>query len=417
MKNSFSMKNIIRFTSVFIIFFSILTVIGFSEKENPQINFLKNLHGGKGILNNKKVIIPFTIKGTHLIFVDVKINNKGKESLIFDTGGQTMLDKSIIEKYKLDVKKINDKFSIVKLDTLNINGAMVNNYRAFIINFNKRFNLIGKNVGFELSGMIGCDLLRFFTVTINYQKKQLIISKSGNNISKRTNKDHLMDMEILFPYHPSIIIGLNDEFSVKGIIDTGFMYAIALSFDTLKEINKDGKLKLIKSKGSFALWPFSKIKYNYLAKFKKIIIGDIVLKNQPVIFADLPKFPDGDSALIGKNFLENYILSMDFNQNKIMLSENKKTDNSLLFSIGANITKEDNKKVFVKGIWENSPADKKGLEIGDIIIAINGISVKYIDNKKIYNLLTNKAIKELKLKIKKQNGDIIALIIKKKYLL
>ena len=210
----------------------------------------------------------------------------------------------------------------------------------------------------------------------------------------------LFEMNLLLPYHPCINIDFGNNLIFPGRIDTGLHYAIVLPIHLIDKLNDVEKKKLIKSKGNFAQWPDTKIKYNYLYKFKKIKIGKFKLINQAVLFADLPIFADKDYTLIGKHFLENYKTEMDFKNKKVLLTKiNESNNKSLLYSAGLFIRKE-NDKVLIKGMWKNSPADKKGLKIGDEITNINGKSAEELNNKIIYNILMNKDITEIELKVK-----------------
>ena len=388
-----------------------------SPQEDPRIKFIKMIHGGSAELDNNEVKIPFVIKGPHIILIKARINgNKSKECFVFDTSGQTIFDKSLIKKYKLNSKEIKPGSGvyIAKLKEIKLKGINIKGYTPFFTNFKKKYGALGKTADLNISGMISGDLFRSFKLTIDYQNRFIILSDTKNELKEIKPNRKLMEMTILFPYHPSVKVNINDEKILNARIDTGFMYAVGMPISMIdKLLTEKERNNLIKSKGVFAKWPEAKKKFNYLYEFKKIKIGKIILKDQPVIFGELPRALGKEYILLGKNFLENYKTTIDFKERKVLFSKVKDNNKSLSYSIGANIAKEGN-KTFVKGIWENSPADKKGVEVGDIVLSINGIPTKNLYNTAIFNYLLDKSEKKLKLKIKKKGGRIISLILIKK---
>jgi hypothetical protein len=387
------------------------------QKDN-RIKFMEILHGGN-VLTNKKIInIPFTIKGPHIILIKAKINkNKKSEYFVFDTSGQTILDLSLTKKYKIKTEELKDGIYLSKLKSISFKEITINDYSPFIMDFSKKFGNLIQTSGVNLAGMIGCDLLKFFTITIDYKNKFITLTTSNNNLKSKNKNQFLLDMKILFPYHPSIKININDKITLDGRIDTGFMYSVGLPIRMInKLLTVEDKKALIKSKGAFALWPGAETKFNYLYKFNKIKIGNIVLKNQPVIFEEFPKALGNNYIILGKTFLENYKTTIDFKKRKVLFSKLKNNNKSLSFSIGINIIKKNN-CVLVNGIWKNSPADIRGIKLGDIVLTINNKHTKSVPLNTIYNILYDKSIKRIKLRIKKSNGEIISLILYKKYLI
>ena len=76
------------------------------------------------------------------------------------------------------------------------------------------------------------------------------------------------------------------------------------------------------------------------------------------------------AGLIGKDFLNDFITTLDYINNEIIIEPLKDNYEDKMFSIGLCVKKEGDKFI-VRGIWQNSPADKHGIKVHDAIIKLN----------------------------------------------
>lgn len=76
-----------------------------------------------------------------------------------------------------------------------------------------------------------------------------------------------------------------------------------------------------------------------------------------------------------------------------------------LISTGLKFSKDDQNKTVVKGIWEGSPADKKGIQIGDEILKINSRNLDDLPYLEIKELINNEDEKEVELLVKNDSGE------------
>ena len=165
---------------------------------------------------------------------------------------------------------------------------------------------------------------------------------------------------------------------------------------------------VLKSNGTFMKWPSSSTEYNYLSYAKELKFGDFRVNNIPIFFAELPR--QFSSGLIGKDFLHNFITTIDYKNNEITLEplQNKYEDN--IFSIGLSV-KMKGDKLIVRGVWQNSPADNHGIKVNDEIIKINEFQTSELSLEEINKILKNDKISKIVLQIKndKSNHSIILL--------
>ncbi len=122
--------------------------------------------------------------------------------------------------------------------------------------------------------------------------------------------------------------------------------------------------------------------------------------------------------LLGKDFLEQFVTTLDFPNRKVLMTETEESSKDILFSTGINVRKCDDDNFKIVGMWENSPADKAGVEIDDIIFEVNGKNATEISAGEMYKMRFDTNIEELLLKVQKPGSDEIKeILLKKEYLM
>jgi len=381
---------------------------------HAQIEFIEQLRGGVPEPITK-VVCPFNLTRSHVIELPVKINNLDEElTFVFDTGGITIIDRELAQKLGLEVDSMMTPMQVMyntRTNSIKCDGLEVKDFNMTVMDFKKTFAL--GNDGLE--GMIGPDFIRFFRTTIDYQNKELIFENNDIPLEVETSKQHLLDMEIMMPYYPSVQMQIGEYFPIMGRIDTGLHYPIVLPTAFIEQLPEDEQSKLIACKGFFAKWPFTETHENYLYKCNEISIGDILLNNVGIIFAE---FPFNDSALLGKDFLEQFVTTLDFPNRKVLMNEIEESSKDILFSTGINVRKLDDGNFKIVGLWENSPADKAGVEINDIILEVNGKNAAEIETGELYLMRFDSNIKELLVKVQKpESEEAKEILLKKEYLI
>jgi len=261
--------------------------------------------------------------------------------------------------------------------------------KASVLDFQNKFKM-GK---FGIRGMIGSDLLRLFQTEIDYSAGQFTFSKPASMVSD-SERNHLLDMEIILPYLPVVKTVINQSLELKAIVDTGLHFAVVIPYPYLERGDIRSEGKILECDGMFANWPFTEQNRNVLMKVGRIEIGDLVLEDQTVLFADLPRFGNQETMLLGRDFLNDYKTRLDFENLQVCLSEAPFRQEDIAFSIGTNLLRQDG-CYELKGLWKGSPADSIGLKVGDKFSHVNGRSD--LSGEELYWLLTNPQVKELTL--------------------
>jgi len=363
---------------------------------NPKILLFEKFKGGMPKIGDNAVVVPFQLKHSHILEVNAILKDQ-TYPMIVDTGGMTMLDKSINDTLKFETLSIPQQkaeFAIVdamKLDEVSVLGMKVN-----LIGFNDTFK-------FDLTGMIGSDYLRFFNVTFDYQNRQITFKKS-QKMKAENDAEHLMKIRMISPYFPTVKLRVNDRFDLPGMIDTGLHYQFVFPVSWLENLTASEQENLVAAEGYFVRWPWNQSPQNYLYLMPELQMGDIVLKDVPVVFAEIPAFLNDETVLVGKYFLENYLTTIDFPKHAIKFTEREKSDYSLRYSAGINFAKKDG-KLEITGIWQNSPAAEADLHPDSELLAVNGKSCEELTELEIADIIMDKNITQFFLTINRDGKE------------
>lgn len=330
---------------------------------------------------------------SHLITVRGTINESPDEYLfVVDTGGLTFIDKGTADKLGLKQKGM-----MAKIDRLDLSGFQIDRIFCFTTFDFSRFRILGR----PIHGIIGSNLLERYTAIIDFQANTLVLSADTTRMEPPDNA-----LRLAFKNHPvnnapivDIHIGTK---TVDGMIDTGQPYVLVLPLNSFDE-HADELTDFIVSKGLMEEWPMTKTDHNYLARLESFGLGDLTFKNAVCLFGEPPKMLS--MPLIGNEFLFNFKMIIDYPNDEITLIPYKNVSlrNNVL-SAGINIAVSEDDQVFVKGIWENSPADIEGIEVGDIIKKCDSREVTPENAIELLNLLDNDDVESLELEIER-NGS------------
>ncbi|MCK5148291.1 aspartyl protease family protein [bacterium] len=391
-KKGFKMKNLLL---IFLILHASLSALP------QQMELLVKFNSGKPYMNEDTTRIQFNLIA-HKIYLKVKVNDSRPFNFILDTGAITAIDQDVATELNLERGT-----ALPALDTLmsayiskgpvkiNVGDLSVCEFIPIITDLPD-----ASDSEPSLDGFIGSDFLRFFCLTINYQEKTLMFSSDKLLPSEPF---YTVQMEKFFPLgFPMIDCIINQSHNMKMMIDTGSPFSFVCPISVIDDDDIFNDQVVLKSYGTFMKWPSTTTEYNYLSYARSFKCGDFNANNIPIFFAELPR--QFSSGLIGKDFLCNFITTIDYLNNEIFLEpvQHKYEDN--MFSIGLSIKKKDS-RFFVKSIWQDSPAHKSGVKVNDEILKLNNYNAKDLSIEKINNILNNDEISVIHLDVKNINGE------------
>lgn len=308
----------------------ILVLVGFIAfyfySNNDDGKFAKLVNGGSISEQNFSKTLPFRYIKKH-IYLDVVV--KGKTyTFVFDTGADiTSIDKKLVKELNF-VPKIDQKVSGSSFKEMTVQyGTIANPLTIAGIDF-KNIAVGAQDLSFlksleddindgtKLSGIIGANMIKKAFWQIDYANKKITFSDKIDDLiaDEKTITIDMIAKNTENWGSKEIKVTLNG-YEQKFILDTGSFGNFSTNTEVLKTLLKNATkpVKEITDKETTKRKEDDRIfNVNYLT------IGSIKLDNQKLLVEK------GIGTLIGNTFLEKYVITLDFQNNKLYLKENKK---------------------------------------------------------------------------------------------
>lgn len=332
-----------------------------------------------------EAIIEFEMDGM-MIFIPITFPGSDEEYyFLFDTGAMSVIDDDLAVELGLEPEFISmiegsdgsDNIAYNStVDKMFVGDITVEDFRTTIFDVSE----IDENSSLDVYGIIGADLLRHFVVTVDYEnqivdmttsKRSIDIDKVGYMIPFESDPE--------MGYIPVVECIVNNQTYIDGIIDTGYngFAAIPLGYllGELGERDEDID-EVIKSVGSMGGGALAEADDMYILRLMKFQLGNFTIGKVPVVTRNI------DQLLIGYEFLSQFVMTLDFSEEICYLYPRELEFPSNYYSFGFGL-EEEGPLYRISGFWENSPADRSDLEIGDIVLEINSIDVDELPSKNL----------------------------------
>jgi hypothetical protein len=390
----------------------------------------------------------------NLIIIPLKINDK-KMSFILDSG---------VSKTILFNISSNDSIGLNNVETVKLQGlgsgssvdALLskNNKVSLkkIVNFNETIYVILKDyfdlsakMGVTIHGILGYDLLKNFVVKINYNTKNIDFYNPDNFDAPTCRKCETFPITFhrKKPYINTKVQldTVNNKLTkVKLLIDTGGSDAIWLFEHTKKEI-KTPKLFFKDILGEGLSGPI----YGNRSRIPKMQFGKFNIKTPTVSFLDSISTKNARNikdrnGSIGAGILKRFILWFDYKNKKLTIKKKGSLTRGFNYNMsgldvvynGKQLVREEDVRTVsdafnqninqnnsvnfissfsykfkpsfrIRNVVEGSPADKAGLQEGDIILRINNTPAYELTLQKLIQRFQEKDNKRIRMTIER-NG-------------
>jgi len=374
-----------------------LLIIIICMQSCTTLQIVKRVNGGKIALNTPtKSIIPFELKG-HPILIKCRLNNSTKEyKFMFDTGAITLVTPQVANELELqDAIEIelqgtggkSAKVNLVQLKNVTVGKSTVQNVAAVIVDFEKKH-------GVKIDGILGSNFLKFFQVTINYQKHEITLLHSTEPLSTKNDNDIQIPFEtnMRSGFAPQVECIINGDITSTGIIDTGYPGVAGIPLSLMKKMSSFKNGNFVKASGSMVGGIVGMAKESYAMRLDSLKISSLQINNIPSISHS----SKNDQILLGNKFLSKFLVTIDYLLGKIILSPYKATFDTNIFTYGLNLSKKNNKTI-VTGVWDNSSAFKAGICINDEIVQINSINAELLSAFDLMAIFLNENINSIKI--------------------
>jgi hypothetical protein len=319
----------------------------------------------------------------------VRINGSAREyNFVIDTGGLTFIDRRLAD--ELGLKQMAMQ---AKVDSMDLGDFRIHKVFCLTTFDFSHFDALGTPV----HGIIGSNLMERYRVTIDFDAGSITFSTDSTVLEPPFGSALLP-----FRNHPvnnAPVIGFEVRGdSLEGMIDTGQPYPVVFPLENYDEYDSLYVYDSIRSSGLMEEWPMTQADHNYLARFGPAEFGGKEVDTLVCLFGELPR--PLSMPLIGNDLLSEFRLVIDFPRDEmLMVPAGDVHPRAACFSAGLSPDLSDDGRVMVKGVWQGSPADLAGIEVGDEVLAFNSTGIDAYNLIDLIDLLEDDAVESLTLRV------------------
>ncbi len=401
-----------------------LILIGISRAGAQRVGEAEDKFGY--FLDGKRKVtrIPFEFH-SNLIIVPVQINGSDTLHFILDTGVSTTL---ITDPKALSTQNLNLTRSVVlagagegenvtahvALDnTLSMNRMKANHQNMLVLD--EDFLHLSEYVGVPVHGIFGYEVFNNFVVTIDFNRKELILEKPGRyKYRKRKGEQYPITIEDTKPFTDAVALFADGrEHPIRVIIDTGAGHALLLDQTSDNKIRLPEKV--IRTQLGRGL---NGVINGNLGRINRIKFGRFELDNIVASFPDSASFgsklPDRyeRQGNVGCELLRRFRVTMNYHDGYMVLKpiqrRLRETFEHDMSGLEIKAMGNGYKNYFVNGVSNDSPAKLAGLEEGDQILFINDHAAEDVSVSEIYKMLQKGDGKPVELLLKREGKIFFA---------
>ncbi|MDF9795499.1 hypothetical protein OKW21_000762 [Catalinimonas alkaloidigena] len=373
--------------------------------------FLGGLFSGSHVLAKGTLAsVPFELYAEH-IFIQLQVNESDPLHFIFDTGAaSTVISQQKAERIKLasdgltSVKTAKGPSLIYysKRNQVNIGGLSIDDVRISHLSLSHLDRVLEKNV----DGIIGHDLLNQYVIIVNYDDFALDFYDPDDFQPPKNFTAHKVELLSGRPYIQAALTLANGE-TLEGRlqIDNGSGSSITVYspfVDEYKLSSKVGRTELVYTMSFTGL-----IDKNYAGRLEGLDVGNYRLTNIPIRLNRSRyrkrAFKDGVGH-IGNGLLKRFNIAFDYKNGITYWYPNESFVEEFKDAYSGLVVKSDQKedRIFVKHVFDNSPASVAGLAEDDEIVMIDNIKTEGRSSFEVNGLL-NQSARNIEIVIKRNN--------------
>lgn len=321
--------------------------------------------------------IPFEFEGNHL-YIPVTIDCK-ERYWILDTGA-AMSVIGLEYAAELGLESQGDLKGAGAGGTVDISFTTLPSFSISGIEFNEQtvaaidLKELNRMLDVEAAGILGFDFLSRFVTRVDYANE--LVSFYDPETFEYTGEGHELDVHFKDNVF-RVKATLEDEYTGTWLFDLG-----------ASSINLDGvyalKNRFTERKGVLGMGRGAGNSFiNKKVKCEKIDFAGYTLDNQTVSFttgATDTVFTADNIGILGNTLFRNFVVYCDYLDERVILEKGDNFNKEFPANhSGLQIIRGENGGYEVQYVSEDTPADKAGFRIGDVLKSINGVDVEYFN--------------------------------------
>jgi hypothetical protein len=364
--------------------------------------------------------VPFEMAGSYII-IQARINNTTPLNFILDTGVRNTIITELHEEddilLNFSEKKIihglgqGNAINCLMSDSNSISLGKLTLRDKTVYVLEEDIFALSENNGRKINGLLGIDIIQSYVIQIDYTHHKL-------NFYDKTHFSPPSN----YGYKP-LVIENNKMYLNLTLLDvTAKIRTIKMLIDTGAQLNAwfqtvrtnatgipDKRVHARIGQG------FSGEIYGYLARIPKICIEQFCIQNPIVVFPDsvmiasIMRNSDRDGT-IGSDLLSRFDVYIDVHSKAIYFKPNRYFKSSFKYNIaGIEIKQSSHSELLyeVTHVWKGSPAEKSGVQTGDILLEINGNKSFLLDLFEIRGMLQQPTRTPMSLMVERNNEKLL----------
>ena len=327
-----------------------------------------------------------------MIIVEVEVDGQKRRFLV-DSGSPNVIDAALAEELGLQTelkRKVSDsngkttKLPIVTVDQIKI-GATTYDHTAAVVADLRNTPLLSC---LDVDGFIGANLMRLGVWQIDYQKQEIQIVPDRDSLDYPPTSPGI-------PFvtsrqgTPRIQIQFSDAPSQTVILDLGATGGLDLPIESYYKWPSRKQAAVVKGYGVSNTGLYGA----QTDTLRKVWSADFQLESDSLDYGPvLVEYNSANSPSLGNEFFENFRLTLDWKRMEAHF-ETQEAPSMDYPSFGF-IPAYQNGQLQVGFLWENSPAEKAGLVVGDRILFMNGIDCINMTNSSFCQLINSRSLQD-----------------------
>lgn len=366
--------------------------------------------------NVKKVSIPVEVLN-NLIIVPIVLNDQLSLKFILDTGVRTTV---LTQKTYSDILKLTyskeifvsgpggKKAAAYVTDNVRLDLPGVRGSGHSMLVLEEDYLELRNYLGAEVHGILGYELFSRFIVQMDYERKRLVLYAPRNYKKKRRYQTLKISVEDTKPFvSASVNMNEDTEILTKLLVDTGASHGLMLHPGSQEEIvvpKRHINSVIGRTLGGVITGKIGRIESMQLGKY--IINSPIANFPDPKSNLDtlIKKDTNSRNGALGGEVLSRFNIIFNFPQEEMYIKKNgsfKRPSNYDMSGITIKAKGAQLRTYEVSELRKGSPAEQAGVQVGDIIVAVNGFMLKRIELNQVNGFFNKKEGKKVRLFIER----------------
>ena len=321
------------------------------------------------------VTIPFKLLNNH-IYVNVTLNGRGPYLVICDTGGANIVTPALAGELGLKPEgrlqgrgagEKSEDISMVKIESLGVGDVTLRN-QVFLVFPLEPFSNVE---GVHQSGLIGYEVFKRFVVNVDYEDKLLTMTLPGAFSYEGNGTVVPFQCNGRIPQVEGSIDGISGMFD----IDTGARSSLHLMRPF---VEKNDLVALYKPDVEAVTgWGVGGAVRGMVTRSKGLKLGGVEFAD-PVTELSLQMGGAFTNTYVagnvGTKLLKRYNITFDYDRKQMIFEKNSNTGDPDVYDRSGMWLSVDGSVFRVIDITSGGPASDAGLEIGDDILSVDGVS-------------------------------------------